>query len=200
MNNTSTIIAGTELGGFDTHQTQVQAAYSVNNNQSVLGGHADLQRCIGWALYGLRKYFTNYANQVSWNNLVVVTLSEFGRTSRENTDLGTDHAEAGAMFVAGGAVKGYNKGNPSGVFNCLDSGTLPWATGLAGSMFGVSNSYLKRNTDYRSVLGEIIRKHLGATQNQLNTIIPGYATAGENLLAGGTGPDGTAIRGEVGIL
>ena len=208
LNNTSTIIAGTELGGFDTHQTQVQAAYSVNNNQSVLGGHADLQRCIGWALYGLRKYFTLYGkggpygtvnSTVNWNDVVVVTLSEFGRTSRENADLGTDHAEAGAMFVAGGAVKGYNKGNPSGVFNCHSSDTIPWVPGLAGSMFGVSNSYLKRNTDYRSVLGEIIRKHLGATQNQLNTIIPGYAT--ENLLTANTSAiDGTAIRGEVGIL
>ncbi len=196
LNNTSTIIAGTELGGFDTHQTQVTSAAS-----SVTGAHADLQRAIGWALYGLRKYFTNHANQVSWNNLVVVTLSEFGRTSRENAGMGTDHAEAGAMFVAGGGVKGYNKGNPSGVFNCLDSGSLPWAPGLAGSMFGVSGSYLSRNTDYRSVLGEIIRNHLGATQNQLNRIIPGYANSGEKLLSGGTSSiDGAAIRGEVGIL
>ena len=198
LNNTSTIIAGTELGGFDTHQTQVQVQNNTVN--STLGNHADLQRCIGWSLYGLRKYFTNYANQVSWNNLVVVTLSEFGRTSRENTDTGTDHAEAGAMFVAGGAVKGYNKGNPSGVFNCGGlSDSIPWNTGPTGSMFGVSGSYLKRNTDYRSVLGEIIRKHLGATQNQLNTIIPGYVT--ENLLTANTSAiDGTSIRGEVGIL
>jgi hypothetical protein len=50
------------------------------------------------------------------------------------------------------------------------------------------------------VLGEIIRKHLGATQNQLNRIIPGYANANENLLAGGTSTDGTPIHGELGIL
>jgi hypothetical protein len=68
-------------------------------------------------------------------------------------------------------------------------------------MFGVSNGYLKRNTDYRSVLGEVIRKHLGASQDQLNRIIPGYADAGENLLGGGTSSvDGTAIRGEAGVL
>ena len=68
-------------------------------------------------------------------------------------------------------------------------------------MFGVSGRYLRRNTDYRSVLGEVIRKHLGATQNQLNRIIPGYANPGEFLLSGGTSSvDGTSIRGELGIL
>jgi len=204
LNNTSAIIAGTELGGFDTHLQQVQG--SVASNQSVLGNHADLQRVIGWSLYSLRKYFTYYSNQVNWNDLVVVTLSEFGRTTRENNDNGTDHAEANVMWVAGGAVKGRGKpGNTlgSGVFNCGPSGSdaIPWVTGTgAGSaMFGVSGSYLKRTTDYRSVLGEIIRKHLGATQNQLNRIIPGYVS--EGLGSAGNSPiDGTPVRGEVGIL
>ena len=195
LNHTSAIIAGTEIGGFDTHQQQVTAG------NSVVGNHANLQRVIGWAMYGLRKYFSNHANQASWNNMVVVTLSEFGRTSRENTDFGTDHAEGNVMWVAGGNVKGYGAGNPSGVFNCSPSDAIPWVTGTSGSMFGVSGSYLKRTTDFRSVLGEVIRKHLGATQNQLNKIIPGYAVAGEALLGGGTSSvDGTAIRGEVGFL
>jgi len=65
----------------------------------------------------------------------------------------------------------------------------------------VAAGYLRRSTDYRSVLGEIIRKHLGATQNQLNRIIPGYSVLGENLLGGGTSSvDGVQIRGEAGIL
>ncbi len=200
LNHTSAIIAGTELGGFDTHLQQIQ------NNAPTLGNHADLQRVIGWSIYALRKYFSLYASNVSWNNLVVITLSEFGRTTRENNDNGTDHAEAGAMWVAGGAVKGYNKGNPSGVFNCHSSDAIPWVPGTAGSMFGIDGSYLKRTTDYRSVLGEIIRKHLGATQAQLNRIIPGYANeAQEHLLSGGTVTTpfdkvNTQIRGEVGIL
>jgi uncharacterized protein (DUF1501 family) len=194
LNHTSAIIAGTEIGGFDTHQNQVTAG------NSVAGSHANLQRVIGWAIYGLRKYFSLYASQASWDNLVVVTLSEFGRTSRENNDFGTDHAEGNVMWVAGGSVKGYGAGNPSGVFNCSPGDTIPWVTGPSGSMFGVSGSYLKRTTDFRSVLGEIIRKHLGATQNQLNRIIPGYTVAGENLLAGGNSTDGTPIRGEVGFL
>jgi hypothetical protein len=59
---------------------------------------------------------------------------------------------------------------------------------------------LSRVTDYRQVLGEIIRNHLGATQSQLNRIIPGYANPAENLLAGGLSTDGRQIRGELGIL
>ena len=92
-------------------------------------------------------------------------------------------------------------GKCSGVFNCTTGGPLPWVPGGSGSMFGVGGRYLQRNTDYRSVLGEIIRKHLGATQAQLSRIIPGYGVAGENLLGGGTSSiDGIQIRGEVGIL
>ncbi len=194
LNKTDAIIAGTEFGGFDTHNLQGQLD----------GPHPNNNRTIGWALYALRKYFSLYADKATWENVVVVTLSEFGRTTVENDTLGTDHAEAGVMFVAGGAVKGYGQGNPSGVFNCNPADpapTVPWAPGFTGSMFGVSGRYLSRNTDYRSVLGEIIRKHLGATQAQLNRIIPGYANAGEGLLTGGTSSvDGTPIRGEVGIL
>jgi hypothetical protein len=71
----------------------------------------------------------------------------------------------------------------------------------AGTVNPVTAGYLRRSIDYRSVLGEVIRKHLGSTQNQLNRIIPGYATAGENLLTGGVSTiDNVAIRGELGLL
>lgn len=200
LNKTDATICGTEFGGFDTHKDQVDAA----NNRPDNGTHANLQRVIGWSLFALRKYFTRYADKATWDNTVVITLSEFGRTTVENSDDGTDHAEAGTMFVAGGGVRGFNQGNPSGVFNCSTSGDpILWTpgTGANAAMFGVNERYLKRTTDYRSVLGEIIRKHLGATQNQLNRIIPGYADASERLLTGGvSGVDGTQIRGEVGIL
>ena len=207
LNKTDAIIAGTELGGFDTHGTQGAAT----------GTHANLLQQVGWAMYALRKYFMLYADKATWDNTIVVTLSEFGRTSVENTDKGTDHAEAGVMYVAGGAVKGYGSPNGTGVFGCSQSESIPWIPGprttsfaTCGTMFsaGFPNStnpvtagYLRRSIDYRSVLGEIIRKHLGSTQNQLNRIIPGYATAGENLLAGGTSSiDSVQIRGELGLL
>jgi len=195
LNNTDAVIAGTELGGFDTHQTQGGAA----------GSHANLLQSVGWAMYALRKYFQNYADKATWENTVVVTLSEFGRTSVQNNDKGTDHAEAGTMFACGGAVN-------SGVFGCSSSGSLPWNPGprdtnlsLCGTMYAanptVKAGYLRRSIDYRSVLGEVIRKHLGATQPQLNRIIPGYANPGESLLSGGTsGVDGVQIHGELGLL
>lgn len=207
LNKTDAIIAGTELGGFDTHGTQGGAT----------GTHANLLQCVGWSMYALQKYFTLYADKATWENIVVVTLSEFGRTAVENNDKGTDHAEAGVMYVAGGGVKGYGAGNPSGVFGCSQSDPIPWLPGpktnslaTCGTMFaaGFPNSsnpvtagYLRRAIDYRSVLGEVIRKHLGSTQNQLNRIIPGYANAGEGLMAGGTSSiDGVQIRGELGLL
>jgi hypothetical protein len=194
LNNTDAIITGTELGGFDTHQ----------NQGGTTGAHPDLQRTIGWAIYALRKYFSNpaYQNKVTWDDVVIVTLSEFGRTTVENSGLGTDHAEAGVMFVAGGGIKGYNAGNPSGVFNCGPSDPIPWIPGPTGSMFGASGRYLKRATDYRSVLGEVIGKHLGATDAQMGTIIPGFVTEPElkNHNVASSNVDGTPITGEVGIL
>jgi uncharacterized protein (DUF1501 family) len=192
LNKTDAIITGTELGGFDTHQ----------NQGSITGSHANLQRTIGWAIYGLRKYFTRYADKAAWDDVVVVTLSEFGRTTVENSDLGTDHAEAGPMFVAGGGIKGYSAGNPSGVFNCGPNDPVAWVPGPSGSMFGASSRYLKRTTDFRSVLGEIIRKHLGASDAQMATIIPGYVSEPElkNQAVTASKIDGTQITGEVGIL
>lgn len=193
LNKTDAIIAGTEYGGFDTHSGQ----------GGVTGAHPNLNRSFGWAMYALRKYFTLYADRATWENVVVVTLTEFGRTTIENADLGTDHAEAGVMFVGGGSVRGYDGSitpNRSGVFNCGLNDPVPWTPGNNGAMFGVNGRYLRRASDYRQVLGEIIRDHLGASQTQLNRIIPGYAIPGERLLAGGPSTDGTTIAAELGIL
>jgi hypothetical protein len=68
-------------------------------------------------------------------------------------------------------------------------------------MFGAGSRYLKRAYDYRSVLGKLIRDHLGATQNQLNRIIPGYTDSREKLLAGGLSTvDNTSIMGEPNLV
>jgi uncharacterized protein (DUF1501 family) len=203
--NTDAIVAGTQLGGFDTHTAQ----------GGVTGGHANLLRRIGHTIYALKHFFSNpaYNNQGRnlWDDMVVVTMSEFGRTSIENESAGTDHAEANVMYVAGGAVNG-------GVYACdpsvngtmgapnwtpADPGWTPAMPATAGgSMFGASNRYLKRAVDYRSVLGEIIRDHLGATQSQLNRIIPAYANESvEHLLSGvSIGSTTTPIIGELGIV
>lgn len=200
LNKTEAIVAGTEYSGFDTH----------NNQGGVTGTHANLMRRLGWAIYGLRKYFMIYGKggplatadaRTSWDDVVIVTLSEFGRTTVQNGSGGTDHAEGGVMFVAGGGIHG-------GVFGCSPADAVPWIIGPAdqsggvdGSMFGVSNRYLRRAYDYRSVFGKIIRDHLGATPAQLERIIPGYADAREKLQVGGVSQvDNTAIMGEPAIL
>jgi uncharacterized protein (DUF1501 family) len=232
LNKTDAIIAGTELGGFDTHDNQITNDKDLGTFNTFTGGHANLQKRIAWAMYGLRRYFTQYADQATWNNTIVVTLSEFGRTSAENGTFGTDHAESGVMFVAGGGVKGYGKaGRTTGIFGChpddafqnatkAQVGWVPGTPGAGshvnypnrhGTMFSINvgtvPSYLKRSVDYRSILGEIIRDHLGATQAQLNRIIPAYAITGQKLQNGGTTTnstaektDGTTIAGELDIV
>ena len=192
LNHTDAVIAGTELGGFDTHDNQGGAT----------GSHANLLSRIAWAIYGLRKYFLIHGNKTKWEDLVIVTLSEFGRTTVQNSNNGTDHAEAGLMLVAGGNVQGYGKaGRTRAVIGGHPNDEVPWSPGPTGSMFGVAGRYLRRAIDYRSVLGEIIRDHLGATQSQLDRIIPGYANAGEALADGGTSSiDLTEIMGEIGVI
>jgi uncharacterized protein (DUF1501 family) len=202
LERTDAVIGGVELTGFDTHSSQGQLD----------GTHPNLMRRLGWAIYALRRYFERSGSQLSWNNLVVVTLSEFGRTTVENSDKGTDHAEAGAMMIAGGAVKGYQAGVRSGVRACGGpTDPVPWIPGPAnqggsidGTMFGVSDRYLKRAVDYRSVFGEIIRDHLlgDADDTRLRRIIPAYQSeATEKLKLGGTsGVDGTPIIGELDVV
>ena len=225
LNETDAVVAGTELGGFDTHNNQITNAGSgaTFTFNPLTGGHADLQKRIGWAIYALREFFLQNHDRATWENMVVVTLSEFGRTTVQNGTIGTDHAEGGAMFVAGGSVKGYGKKAPgsTGVYGChtddaynsVPKSAIGWAIGSStpgvttGSMFGVSSRYLKRAVDYRSVLGELIRDHLGATQAQLNRIIPAYTVTGQKLQTGGATTnsttdktDGTTIAGELDIV
>ena len=212
LNNTDAIITGTEIGGWDTHTGQV--TYDSANMISLphLGGHANLLRRIGAAYYGLWRYFKQYGKggsealpnaQVGWDDVVIVTMSEFGRTSLENDSMGTDHAEASVMYVAGGGVNG-------GVYGCdqqtnskLNAPNWAVGTGLKnGALYSSDTNvgYLRRTIDYRSVVGEIIRDHLGATQGQLNRIIPAYANeTAEHLLNGGM-VQTTPIIGELGIV
>src|SRR5439155_6666750 len=62
LNKTDAIVAGTEMSGFDTHSTQ----------GALTGSHPNLQRRIAWAIYALRKYFLNYGDKATWDNLVIV--------------------------------------------------------------------------------------------------------------------------------
>src|SRR5271169_3851704 len=88
---------------------------------------------------------------------VVVTMSEFGRTARENGNRGTDHGHANVMFVLGGPVKG---GKVYGRWPGLDQSQLYEGRDLA------------LTTDFRQVLGEAVARHLG--NKNLSEVFPGY--------------------------
>jgi uncharacterized protein (DUF1501 family) len=88
---------------------------------------------------------------------VVVTMSEFGRTARENGNRGTDHGHANVMFVMGGPVKG---GRVYGQWPGLDQSQLYEGRDLAVT------------TDFRRVLGEAVSRHLG--NDRLDEVFPGF--------------------------
>lgn len=160
VNNNGTRIAGTQLNGWDLHSGQGQT----------LGAHADLLRWLAYGMNSLRIVLSGAANDPRgyasiWDDTLVCTLSEFGRTTRENGSNGTDHAKASCQFLLGGTVNG-------GVYNC-DAGSWP-----AGVMFGVDGRYLQYETDYRSVFWEILRDHMQAPAGAVDSIFPGYSSAG----------------------
>ena len=88
---------------------------------------------------------------------VVVTMSEFGRTARENGNRGTDHGHANVMFVLGGPVKG---GKVYGRWPGLDQSQLYEGRDLA------------LTTDFRQVIGEAVARHLG--NKNLAAVFPGF--------------------------
>ena len=93
------------------------------------------------------------------DDVVILTMSEFGRTARENGSRGTDHGHANAMFVIGNDVRG---GKVYGEWPGLKSDQLYEGRDLA------------LTTDFRDVFGEIAGRYLGTSN--LKTVFPGYAT------------------------
>lgn len=149
LKRTDVRVLGVNIGGWDNH----------TNQGKIYGRHGSL---LAQVAQGFGAFYHDLQGQ--WDKLLIVTMTEFGRTSKENGSRGTDHGHACAMFVAGGRVRG-------GVYNC-DAST--WAD---GDMFSVKGRYLKRKTDYRAVFGEIFTRHFGDSDDMLETVIPGYAQA-----------------------
>jgi len=137
-------IAFADVGGWDTHVNQGGATGQLAQRLD------DFAQSIA--------ALTNDLGE-GMENVVILTMSEFGRMARQNGNGGTDHGHAGAMFVIGGAVKGkkvYGKG-----------------PGLAPEQLYEGRD-LALTTDFRSVFSEIATKHLGATNT--NAMFPGFTT------------------------
>ena len=142
--------AFTDVSGWDTHQ----------NQGGVTGQLADRLREFSSAIAAFWLDMGPAAE-----NITLVTMSEFGRTARQNGTGGTDHGHANAMFVLGGHVKG---GKVYG----------RWP-GLADEQLNEGRD-LTVTTDFRQVLGEAVAKTIGA--NNLDVVFPGAKLQPNNFL------------------
>src|ERR1700674_5032844 len=138
-------VAFAEIGGWDTHVNEVGA-------QPAAGQLANNLADFGQALAA---FYQDLGDRME--DVAVVTMSEFGRTARENGNRGTDHGHANVMFAFGGAIRG---GKVYG----------EWP-GLADEQLYESRD-LALTTDFRDVLGELVAKHLG--NSNLKAVFPGY--------------------------
>jgi uncharacterized protein (DUF1501 family) len=88
---------------------------------------------------------------------VVMVMSEFGRTVRQNGNSGTDHGHGNVMWLIGGAVRG---GKVHG----------DWPTLAPASLY--EGRDLAVTTDFRSVLAQVMERHLRLDDTQLASVLP----------------------------
>jgi uncharacterized protein (DUF1501 family) len=135
-------VAFADIGGWDHHV----------NEGSVQGQIANLTREFSQAIAA---FWTDLGDL--GENTVIVTMSEFGRTARENGNRGTDHGHANVMFLLGGPVRG---GKVYGNWPGLHPDQLYEGRDLAVT------------TDFRQVLSEAVYSHLGS--HDLEKVFPGF--------------------------
>ncbi len=136
-------VAFLDSGGWDHHV----------NEGGVQGQLSNLLRDLG---QGIAAFHQDMGDRMG--DVVFVSMSEFGRTAKENGNRGTDHGHANCMFVMGGDVKGgkvYTR----------------WPGMTEDKLY--QGRDLAVTADYRSVLGEIMTKHLGG--RDLDRVFPGFA-------------------------
>jgi len=133
-------IAFADTGGWDTHAAEGGVQGQLANNLRTFGD-------------AIAAFIRDLGSRMS--DVVLVTMSEFGRTVRENGNRGTDHGHATVMLVAGGGVKGGR---------------------VYGEWPGLANLYegrdLRVTTDFRDVFAELLTKHLGVTS--MKSVFPNY--------------------------
>jgi uncharacterized protein (DUF1501 family) len=142
--------AFSDIGGWDTHQ----------NQGNINGQLANRLKEFSETIAAFWKDMGDDAE-----NVTLVTMSEFGRTARQNGTGGTDHGHANVMFVLGGRVKG---GKIYG----------QWP-GLANEQLNEGRD-LSVTTDFRKVLGEAACNSLGAKNPEV--IFPGAKIKPEDFL------------------
>ncbi|WP_457355190.1 DUF1501 domain-containing protein [Roseateles sp. P5_D6] len=132
-----------DVGGWDTHVGQGGATGQLATKLGELGR-------------GLALFADEMGPQ--WNNTVVVVVSEFGRTFRENGNRGTDHGHGSAYWVLGGGVKGGR---------------------VMGEQVEVKAATLFQNRDYpvlneyRALFGGLFKRMYSLNDAQLAAVFPG---------------------------
>ncbi|HEV2198363.1 MAG TPA: DUF1501 domain-containing protein [Bryobacteraceae bacterium] len=148
-------VAFADVGGWDTHVNEVGAT-------PVQGQLANLLANFGESLAAFCRDLGDRMADVT-----VVTMSEFGRTARENGNRGTDHGHANYMMALGGGIRG---GKVYG----------EWP-GLAEEQL-YERRDLSLTTDFRDILSELVARHLG--NPKIASVFPGYAGSGFRGLLG----------------
>jgi uncharacterized protein (DUF1501 family) len=132
-----------DVGGWDTHVNQgaVQGVLATN-------------------LEGLTRGLAAFGEEMGalWKSTVVVVMSEFGRTARENGNRGTDHGHGSTLWVLGGGIAGGK---------------------IAGTQGPVDEAHLYQNrdfpvlNDYRSVLAHLFGRMYGLDEARIERVLPG---------------------------
>lgn len=141
-----------DIGGWDTHVGQGAASGNLAGRLEELGR-------------GLAAFAEGMGNQ--WSQTLVVVVSEFGRTFRENGNRGTDHGHGSTYWILGGDVNG---GRIVGEQIDVNAKTL-----FQNRDFPVLN-------DYRSFLGGLFSRHFQLSPQQLEQVFPNVAARDFNLL------------------
>ncbi|HTR23376.1 MAG TPA: DUF1501 domain-containing protein [Terriglobales bacterium] len=142
-------VAFADIGGWDHHVNEGSTQGQIAN---VLGDFSQ----------SIAAFWTDLGDL--GEDTVLLTMSEFGRTARENGNRGTDHGHANVMFVLGGPVRG---GKVYGRWPGLDQSQLYEGRDLAVT------------TDFRLVLSEAVSRYLG--NQDLKNVFPGFEQPGQFL-------------------
>lgn len=139
-------VAFVEIGGWDTHANQGGATGALATRLTELSrGLASFHRDLG----------------AKMSDVLVLTMSEFGRTVRQNGNRGTDHGHGTAFFALGGGVRG---GRVLGEWPGLAEDRLYQGRDLAIT------------TDYRDFFAEACVRHMGVPETALDRVFPAHRT------------------------
>jgi uncharacterized protein (DUF1501 family) len=127
--------------------------------------YVSLQKSIKDLATNLAAFRRDLGNRGLWSNTIVVVMSEFGRTVAANSGRGTDHGRGGLMLLLGGRARP--------ITDSLYAGAKSWT--LPGTVD--DSTPLGLAVDYRTVLTEILERHLGMTRTAAQAVFGGEATA-----------------------